>query len=482
MSSPSTAPAPPKFKLSLGSKKSAQSASSSIPPKRPHSSLLGTEEHGDQNDEHSVASAEIISLGAGKATTATPATTAPQRVIVPIPNRDWRGEANKRKRQRSKLPGKEHAEYAEANGTHDVVKDDGKDHGLQIPTQTSKRTPSRPEQPAEDEGQTRQTNGEPVEQTQTTTTEDDEALAALTGIRQNNVNSNRIIRQDSPPVAPITDEEAFRHDFHSAPEAPSLDQYAATPIDGFGLALLRGYDPDVKMSEEEEDQTGPPHKKQIIQPRKDLLGLGAKEMDLKDPTDANGKKLSQKEKAIEDRKRRNAKKEILDYNPLARKNMKTGEIIDDEALKLRVEEQEKADERTSASASKEREDGHGNKRKDRTRDRRRGDDYSTDSEGYRRKRDRQKRKERDRRKDRYEEDREYNSRRERDRRKDRDDSDYDHERRRERHQRKDRDGSEHDRERRRDKESRRAREKNYDHQSSRDHHRRDRDLEEGRRR
>ena len=481
MSSPSTAPAPPKFKLSLGSKKSAQSAASSKPLKRPHTSLLGNEEQGDENDEHGVASAEIISLGAGKATTTAPTTTAPQRVIAPIPNRDWREEATKRKRQRSKLPGQEHAENLEIKGSRDVIKDDGQDAGLQIPAQTSKRTSSRPEQTSGDEAGQQQTNGEAAEQPQTTTAEDDEAFAALTGIRPNNVNTHRIIRQDSPPAAPITDEDAFRHDFHSAPEAPTLNQYAATPIDGFGLALLRGYDPNVKMSEEE-DQKVPPHKKQIIQPRKDLLGLGAKDMDLQDPTNANGKKLSQREKAMEDRKRRNAKKEILDYNPLARKNTKTGEIIDDEALKIKVEEQKKADEEDSTSASKKLEDRHSDNRKDRTRDRRRRDDYSTDSEGHRRERDRQKRKEKERRRDRYDDDRERDSRRERGHRKDReDDSDYDRERRRERHRRKGRDESEHGGERRGYKASRRDDERDYDHRSSRGDHRRDRDREDGRR-
>ncbi|SNX87179.1 related to Pre-mRNA-splicing factor SPP2 [Melanopsichium pennsylvanicum] len=69
--------------------------------------------------------------------------------------------------------------------------------------------------------------------------------------------------------------EMLQHDIGSRPEAPTLDDYAATPIDQFGMALLRG----MGWNEGTGAGKGGKGPQQAAEPKKRaaLLGLGAKE-------------------------------------------------------------------------------------------------------------------------------------------------------------------------------------------------------------
>ena len=109
----------------------------------------------------------------------------------------------------------------------------------------------------------------------TTTSEeagtDQEALKALLageGVGTSNTGEPLIILQESDP-------EMLQHDIDSRPEAPTLDDYAATPIDQFGMALLRGMGWKEGMGAGKGGK-GP---QQAAEPKKRsaLLGLGAKE-------------------------------------------------------------------------------------------------------------------------------------------------------------------------------------------------------------
>lgn len=99
---------------------------------------------------------------------------------------------------------------------------------------------------------------------------DQEALKALLSgdvAGGSNTAEPLIIHQD--------ESELLQHDIDSRPEAPTLDDYAATPIDQFGMALLRGMGWKEGMGAGKGGK-GP---QQAPEPKKRaaLLGLGAKE-------------------------------------------------------------------------------------------------------------------------------------------------------------------------------------------------------------
>ena len=69
------------------------------------------------------------------------------------------------------------------------------------------------------------------------------------------------------------EEDSFLKDVHNAPDAPTIEAYEATPIEGFGAAMLRGMgwkDDDVK------DKNGAAVKPQATKRRPALLGIGRK--------------------------------------------------------------------------------------------------------------------------------------------------------------------------------------------------------------
>ncbi len=101
---------------------------------------------------------------------------------------------------------------------------------------------------------------------------DQEALKALL--------AGHGIGGDSDPGAPLIipqelETEMLQNDIDSRPEAPTLDDYAATPIDQFGMALLRG----MGWKEGAGAGKGGRGPQQAAEPKKRaaLLGLGAKE-------------------------------------------------------------------------------------------------------------------------------------------------------------------------------------------------------------
>lgn len=127
-------------------------------------------------------------------------------------------------------------------------------------------------------------------------------------------------------VIPISDKEAFENDMRDAPEAPTLASYEATPIEGFGAALLRG------MGWKDGEALG--KDKKPVAPAKDikrrpaLLGIGAK------PEAAVGIEMGEWGGG-----KKGYKKPAATYNPLTLRNKKTGELITEEELKKRMEKQ-----------------------------------------------------------------------------------------------------------------------------------------------
>jgi hypothetical protein len=205
-----------------------------------------------------------------------------------------------------------------------------------------------------------------------------------------------------------SEEEAFRNDIRDAPDAPTLEAYEATPIEGFGAALLRG------MGWKDDDKK-PAAKPKEVTRRPALLGIGAK------PEAAVGIELGAWGKGTK-------KTPAVSYNPVTLKNKRTGEMISEEELKARLEAQKLVPEEKPSRSSK----------------------YD-DEDDERRREKRKERKERDRRDDDYDSER----RKDKDRRREKDDENPDRERRREKRYREDDyDDSDRRREKRREKDRR----------------------------
>lgn len=78
--------------------------------------------------------------------------------------------------------------------------------------------------------------------------------------------SNRII-----PQSTLTEEELLKSDLDYKPSEPTLDDYSRTPVEGFGMALLRGM--GWKEGEDGKGNNKPPE----VKKRSALLGLGARD-------------------------------------------------------------------------------------------------------------------------------------------------------------------------------------------------------------
>ncbi|ORY09334.1 DExH-box splicing factor binding site-domain-containing protein [Clohesyomyces aquaticus] len=434
------------FKLSLGSKpvkSNALKTASTTLTKRPRAVL--DEEEPEDNSTGPVEISGFDAAAGGALDVRGAKKEEEVRIINPLANRNWRAEA-KRKREAKEGRRDDNVErFVEskiAYGLTVVKKDKGEtetvDAELEVKEEMVAETEAEPDNLTEEERLDR------------------DAMDAL--LNGKNPEERTII------AAP-TEEQAFEKDFQTAPDAPSLDAYLATPIDGFGAAILRGF------GWKDGEQLGPNRKPASTKPmeikrRAALLGVGAK------PEAAAGIELGSwgQGKAIKG-------KRAVDqsYNPVALRNKNTGEILTEEELKTKLEQQKLVVE------DEEREPGkRSRKRKSEERD----DDG--EEEEYRRERERRKRKEREREKDRdrdrdrgrdrrdkeKEKDWYRDSDRERDRRdKDRPrDSDRERTKERDRYRDSDRErGSDRDREKDRYRDSeRRRRDRSRDNERDRD--------------
>ncbi|PWN22530.1 hypothetical protein BCV69DRAFT_281510 [Microstroma glucosiphilum] len=261
-------------------------------------------------------------------------------------------------------------------------------------------------------------------------TEDEQARRALLsgqGSTLPSLNADRTIALRESSSAPISEEQAFKYDADSRPDAPSLDDYAATPVEEFGKALLRGmgWREGMGAGKGGVGPNAPPE----VKKRSALLGLGAKER----PAATAAAASSATGGAGVKRDFKVKRPDTREYKPLVRR----------EAVPVQEEGREHS--RSAVSSSRREGENRGSKRShspgERSR-RREGDDYDVDrrrdtGREYRHEdRDRLRDKHRDRDRDGDSSRREhYDSRRHRDRDRDRreDRGSRDEERRRERY-------------------------------------------------
>ncbi|USP79888.1 hypothetical protein yc1106_07162 [Curvularia clavata] len=435
------APKPRGFKMSLGALKAKPGlkASPALKDSKKTKPLLG-----DDEPEDSVGQQEITGwdMAEGGAVEASGKKEKEQLRVIPVPpNRDWRAAA--RRKHLAKAP---HQQAQNETVDEKQIEEPKYQYGLTIMKKDE----------AQEDGAAEPEAPEPMEVEQDNLTEEErlekKALDALITGKST----------DNDLVIPVqTEEEAFRNDLDNAPEAPTLEAYEATPIEGFGAALLRGMG---WKDGEGIGKNGTAVKPKEIKRRPALLGIGAKEdaavgVELGEWGGGKGK----------------GKKVAQSYNPVTLRNKRTGEIITEEELKAKLENQQLVEEGQASktkskcdddSEDERRHEKRRERRDDRDRDRRREGDY--DSE---RRRDKDHRREKD---DYYDSDRRREKRRERAR-----DDDYDSEHRREKRRDRDRSRSPHDRkDKRRDRD--RYRSRSRDSKAKGD--RRDRSREEDDRR
>ncbi|CAN9176412.1 unnamed protein product [Alternaria alternata] len=386
------------FKMSLGALKTKPGLKSSPAQKDTKKTklLLGDDEPDDSNTQQEITGWDAAEGGALDANEKKE--KEGPRIIPALPNRDWRAEA--RRKHLAKAPHQQ-------SQTETKIVDESKmeepkvQYGLTIIKKDESQEIGAAEAGAP----------EPMEMKQDNLTEEQrlekKALDALISGKST----------DNDLVIPVqTEEDAFLNDVHNAPDAPTLEAYEATPIEGFGAALLRGMG---WKDGEEIGKNGVAAKPKEIKRRPALLGIGAKE------EAAVGVELGEWSGG-----KSKGKKVTQTYNPVTLRNKHTGEVITEEELKAKLERQSMIpDEKAPRSKSRYHDDSEDDERRrekrrekrddrDRDRDRRRDGDY-----------DSERRKDKDRRRDK---DDYYDSDRRRDNRKDRArEDDYDSERRRE---------------------------------------------------
>ena len=158
-------------------------------------------------------------------------------------------------------------------------------------------------------------------------TTDEEAIDALLG---NEKKSGPIIATPNSPRPVLESEiDSFRSDVTSRPHAASVVDYAATPISGFGAALLRGV--GWKEGEVIGRRKGEPAKPRLLQKRPLGLGIGATQ-------------LPEEVEELGALGRRAREREMIGrgYSPLVLRNAQTGEILTEEDFRRR-----EADENTN---------------------------------------------------------------------------------------------------------------------------------------
>jgi hypothetical protein len=461
------------FKMSLGKLKSKLPLKASLAQKdtkRPRLAL-GDDEPDDSIKQQEISGWDAAEGGAvdigGKKEKEAP------RIIPALPNRNWRDEA--RRKQLANAP---HTQAQ--NGVAEEREEPKVQYGLTI---------LKKEEPQENGTEEHAAPAEPMEDVQDNLTEEQrlekKALDALLNGKST----------DNDLVIPVqSEEEAFRNDLREAPDAPSLEAYEATPIEGFGAALLRGMG---WKDGEAIGKNGTAAKPKEVKRRPALLGIGAKE------EAAVGVELG------EWGGKGKGKKVTQSYNPVTLRNKVTGELISEEELKAKLEQQDMVqDERPTKERRRYSDDEEDERRREKRRDkredgdRRRDVDYDSERRRHKdRKGDRRRdqdgddydnERRRDKRKDKYKED-DYDSERRREKRRDRDDE-YDSGRRsdhRSDRKRRDRSRSPEDdkRERRRDryrsrsrdsKRDRDRRDKSRDTDEKRKHSRRERNYDDDR--
>lgn len=166
---------------------------------------------------------------------------------------------------------------------------------------------------------------------------DEEALQALLNDDPNAPRGNAVISiAENKQLRPANELEDFRSDVASRPEASTLDEYAAMPVEEFGLAMLRGMGKKRRANGEVVNvELQPENKKEIKKPKHEgFLGIGAKPV-----PGLEGVELGAWGKA--DMRKNNRGQGF--FTPVMIKDRETGETITEEEFERRKKTKEGKD-------------------------------------------------------------------------------------------------------------------------------------------
>jgi len=160
--------------------------------------------------------------------------------------------------------------------------------------------------------------------------EDEQALRALLGTDGDKPTSSTVIAALSNAPLQYRDEsEDFRSDVAARPEMSSLEEYAAMPVEEFGMAMLRGMGQKRRANGEVISFNKTEDNPKKVRKQEGFLGIGAKAVP------GSGVELGAWGKAD---MRKNNRGEGF-FTPLMRENKATGERITEEELQKRMKEQ-----------------------------------------------------------------------------------------------------------------------------------------------
>lgn len=334
---------PPKpFSISFSAKAKPPSGPKPLTAKkRPHSSL-GED---DSDNDEKPPKAQLVSTfdhSAGGAIGING--LEPKKgplVIQAQKNRDWREESRKKK-GKNLLP--EEVQQASRDPTQKVTietDDAPKTWGLSF-VKTQKNGSDGDMEMADTDPKTEKIQY-PVEPR----TEDEEAMDALLG---NGTKESTLILPAAGNQNERVDtwtqrgneDDAFRADVASRPDAASLEEYAAVPVEEIGAALFRGMAQNCSRMRLERfgwregdavgNRNGQTVKPKEIERRPALLGIGAKELpEGIEELGAWGKTAKSKRKV-----------EKI-YNPVMLRNADTGEMISEEEYEKRQRDRKSED-------------------------------------------------------------------------------------------------------------------------------------------
>lgn len=345
-SSISSSDRPKTFSLTLGAPKAKSSPLAKKPltvsrgPKRPHSSIHGSDNEEDQDQAQPQFVSTFDHAAGGAIGAEGPREKKSPLVIARLENRDWREESARRRGQNLLPPEVQVAQRAHANGGKDGQSDLGGEipqtYGLSFVEKGSKIIDSTSGSTADDIKP--QEGGAPRQKT-----DDELALEALTSSdpgRKSNLVLPALESSEDGAAGRRTvrsgfglnEDDAFRSDILSRPDSATLDDYAAVPVEDFGAALLRGMGwKDGDVVGKRKDQVA---KARVVERRPALLGIGAKEV-----PGGVGDEIGAWGKAIKGKRR----VETV-YSPVVLRNAKTGEMLTEEELKRKMEDDKRADE------------------------------------------------------------------------------------------------------------------------------------------
>lgn len=268
----------------------------------------------DNEDEEEPQHESVLGFSSSGAILSQPVQQIAERVINNPGNGDWR------KRGKNLLPAEVQAAH---NGTLTMIERDevSKASGLQFADRSDEAIQSA--QPTTSL-QAPESNGET-----TRLTEDEIAMRALLDDGSGRPKSNAVIQQSGNARLSAQDETSdFRADVALRPDSSTLDDYAAMPVEEFGMAMLRGMGQKRRANGEIFDLSGDkkdenPRK---VQKQQGYLGIGAKAAPGSDVEFGAWGKADM---------RKNNKGEGF-FTPLMRENKTTGERITEEEFQQRL--------------------------------------------------------------------------------------------------------------------------------------------------